>query len=116
MIRLHGVPLEEGDGSKRAATVRRAVGWTLVAAAAVPLALAYPLWRRWRAIPEMAEAMTEADEAQETLLQRIADLDEAFEAGEIPEAEYQLERTVLKRRLLGLVGQAARVEQESDRS
>ena len=115
-IRLQNVPVDEGEGSGRAATVRKTAGWALVAAATVLLGLAYPLWRRWRSLPEMVEVEIDVGDSREALLQRLADLDDAFDAAEIPEADYQLERTVLKRRLLGLVGQAARVEQESDRS
>jgi hypothetical protein len=44
----------------------------------------------------------------------VADLDEAFEAGEIPEAEYRVERAVLKQRLLDLWNQAAETEETEE--
>lgn len=105
VIRLQDVPLGEGEGSGRAVAIREAAGWVLVAAA-ILLALAYSLWRRWQAPPEMVEAAVDVGEARETLLQRLADLDDALEAGEVAEAEYQMERAVLKRRLLALWDQA----------
>ncbi len=120
VIRLQGLPFGEGEGAERVAVIRKTAGWVLVGVAATLLALAYPLWRRWRALPEMVEEVEKAgvdvSGFRETLLQRVADLDEAFEIGEIPEIEYHVERAVLKQRLLDLWDQVAETEEESELS
>jgi hypothetical protein len=116
VIRLEGLPFQREAEAARAAATRKTAGWLLVSAAAIPLALVYPLWRRWQARSEITEAEAGVDETKESLLQRVADLDDAFEAGEIPEAEHQAERAVLKQRLLALWDQDAVVEQESELS
>ena len=80
------------------------------------MAACYRIRRRWQACSEMTETGAGVDETQESLLQRVADLDDAFEAGEIPESEYQVERAVLKQRLLVLWDQDAAVERDSESS
>jgi hypothetical protein len=114
VIRLEGLPSQREAEATRAASTRKTTGWLLVTAAAIPLALVYPSWRRWQARSEITEAEAGVDETKESLLQRVADLDDAFEAGEISEAEYQVERAVLKQRLLALWDQDAAAEQESE--
>ena len=48
----------------------------------------------------MPTSSAEADQ----LLQSIADLDDAFEAGKLDEAAYQAQRTALKQRLTAIWG------------
>jgi hypothetical protein len=112
VIRLEGLPFQREAEAARAAAIRRRAGWMLIAAAVIPLAVVYPLWRRWRARSEIAEA--DVDESRESLLQRVAGLDDSFEAGEISETEYQMERAVLKQRLLALWNQDSAVEEEGE--
>ena len=65
-------------------------------AAAIAL-LVYPILRRRRQGPEEEEE-TEEDPRQD-LLQEIAELDDAFEAGDISESEYKDQRAALKAKL-----------------
>jgi hypothetical protein len=70
------------------------LGAAIVAAIAL---LVYPILRR-----RVAGAEDEEDEEdpREDLLQEIADLDDAFEAGKISEAEYKEKRAALKAELV----------------
>jgi hypothetical protein len=116
IIRLEGLPFQIQAEATRAAAARRKAGWLFVTAAAIPLALIFPMRRRWRARFEIAATEAGVDGTKESLLQRVADLDDAFGAGEIPEPEYQVERAVLKQRLLVLWDQDAAVEKDNESS
>jgi hypothetical protein len=116
IVRLEGLPFQEKSGIARSAAARRKAGWLFVTAAVIPLALIVPTRRRWRERSERTEAETSADDTKDSLLQRVADLDDAFEVGEIPEPEYQVERAVLRQRLLVLWNQDAVAEQGSELS
>lgn len=69
-----------------------------VAALAVVLGGAFYLYRSRQTATEPDEDEPEYD--KETLLQAIADLDDQFEAGEIDEADYKVERQRLKTMLM----------------
>ncbi len=71
------------------------LGAAIVAAVAL---LVFPMLRRRAASAEDADD-AEQDESHEDLLQDIADLDDAFEAGKIDEAEYKEQRAALKAQL-----------------
>jgi hypothetical protein len=75
----------------------RIVGWGLLGTAGVMLLLSVPLYRRWRREKRTVVAIPAG---RETLLARVAALDDAFEAGEIERDEYEIERAVLKQRLM----------------
>ncbi len=116
VVRLEGLPFQREAEAARAVAVRKKAGWLFVTAAAIPLALIFPMRRRWRTRFETTETETSVHESKESLLQRVADLDDAFEAGEIPEPEYQVERAILKQRLLVLWDHDTAVEQDGEAS
>lgn len=74
-----------------------------LAAGAAAVVIAYPILRkrRTRAQEDLEEDEEEnaVDDPREDLMQQIADLDDAFEAGEIVEAEYKEKRAALKAQL-----------------
>ncbi|MBM2831924.1 MAG: hypothetical protein HW414_976 [Dehalococcoidia bacterium] len=76
-----------------------------VAALAAGLAVAYPLWRRRRLAPAMAmeQQIRTPKDSRQDLLVAIADLDDAFERGDIPEKDYRQQREEKKRLLAGLM-------------
>jgi hypothetical protein len=71
------------------------LGAAIVAAIAL---LVYPMLRR-RTASEEDEEDEEENDARADLMQEIADLDDAFEAGKIGEAEYKEQRAALKAEL-----------------
>ncbi|MCI0478501.1 MAG: hypothetical protein L0Y55_19850 [Anaerolineales bacterium] len=73
-----------------------------LAAGAAAVVIAYPILRKRRAHAQedFEEDEEDAvDDPREDLMQQIADLDDAFEAGEIVEAEYKEKRAALKAQL-----------------
>jgi mono/diheme cytochrome c family protein len=66
------------------------------------------LWQSWRGRREVDEEWVapadvgETSDTQEALLKEIAELDDAFEAGQIEEADYQRQRAELKERLAAI--------------
>jgi len=56
---------------------------------------------------QLASEPVRRRQLREALIQAIADLDDAYEAGELAEAEYQAERTLLKAKLIALSQQEA---------
>ncbi|MDP2744004.1 MAG: hypothetical protein Q8P00_02925 [Dehalococcoidia bacterium] len=76
-----------------------------VAALAAGLAVAYPLWRRRRLAPVAAAAgqRRSPKDRRQGLLVEIADLDDDFERGAIPEKDYRQRREEKKRLLAGLM-------------
>jgi hypothetical protein len=78
----------------------------LVAVLAVGLLVAviYPRLRRPKAAAAAGGAGvgTDIDVEEEVLLERIARLDDRFEAGEIPEADYRERRAKAKARLIAM--------------
>ncbi|MFQ6059047.1 MAG: hypothetical protein ACE5MB_09255 [Anaerolineae bacterium] len=68
-----------------------------LAVLAAAFALGYPLLRRRWAVEEVEEPL---EREKEELLLALARLDDAFEAGEIPEVDYQRQRGEIKARLI----------------
>jgi len=62
-------------------------------------------WRLFKTSSEMEEFEGEADDPADDLIDEIADLDEAFIAGEIDEALYRSKRNALKSKLQKLLDQ-----------
>lgn len=116
-LTLDGRPTQITDAAGNALPVRNQTNELIVGgvALAAMLAVGFFLVQRWRtspavqtnsaAIPQAAVAAPPRKVSQPrgsdktTLLQAIADLDDAYEAGELEEAEYQQQRQELKARL-----------------
>ncbi|MBM3129550.1 MAG: hypothetical protein FJ009_13105 [Chloroflexi bacterium] len=78
-----------------------------LAAGAAVAVIAYPILRKRHQRDDddfEDEAETASDDPRENLMQQIADLDDAFEAGDITEAEYKKQRAALKTQLAELKG------------
>ena len=79
----------------------------VVLGAAVVMAIAllvYPMVRRRMTSAEDEDAARDENDPRQNLLQDIADLDDAFEAGEMGEAEYKEKRDALKAKLAEMEG------------
>jgi mono/diheme cytochrome c family protein/5-hydroxyisourate hydrolase-like protein (transthyretin family) len=78
----------------------------VIAAAALGVVLigagVWGWWRSRRAEKDEIEAEAGANEERETLLQSIAALDDAYQAGQVKESNYAGQRAALKERLLDL--------------
>jgi hypothetical protein len=101
-IRLSGLPEMPGAMAQR-------LGYALLGGGlAISLGALIIAWRRGvrastPAPASAAEAADAPDTRRDDLLATLADLDERFEAGELPLAEYQRARDVAKRRLVALL-------------
>jgi hypothetical protein len=77
-----------------------------LAAGAAVAVIAYPILRKRHQRDEDdfedEDAAETPDDPRENLMQQIADLDDAFEAGDITEAEYKKQRAALKAQLAEL--------------
>lgn len=96
-VKLDGRPRQVSAGSQGGAVLVRDNQTELIIGAAAllfALALAAYLVNQWRNATSQPET-TQTD----ALLYAIADLDDAYEAGEIAETDYQEERTELKNQL-----------------
>ncbi|MBK8903738.1 MAG: c-type cytochrome [Anaerolineaceae bacterium] len=115
-LTLDGRPSQIMDAQGNALAVRNETNELIVGGVALVamLAVGFFLVQRWRAYPEMETAAAGETHAvvvapsrtavrqrddKTALLQAIADLDDAYEAGELDEAEYQQQRQVLKNQL-----------------
>lgn len=116
-LTLDGRPTQILDGQGNALPMRNQTNELIVGgvALAAMLAVGFFLVQRWRTYPEVETAAAGAPRSvtttapqrtavrrrddKTTLLQAIADLDDAYEAGELDEAEYQQQRQALKDRL-----------------
>ncbi len=100
-------PLEAGQAlsfrlTGRAAGAATAYWPVAIIGAALAVVLGALVWRRSRqAVPARVEAPD-----KEELLDAIADLDEAYEAGEIAESDYRREREELKSLLVEMMNNA----------
>ncbi|MEW6568417.1 MAG: c-type cytochrome [Chloroflexota bacterium] len=98
-------PFQPGESLTLTLSARRPFPWPLVIGGAALLAAtaAAGLWwlrlRRRATGPSTAGSEREAD-LKETLLRALADLDDAFEAGELEEDDYRARRQDLKRQLM----------------
>lgn len=107
--RYSGGPIEAGAIVKVGLTglpVRRPTGRYAAIAAFIGLVAAgivYPFLRRPRRVVEPRRAVMGRDE----LIQAVAALDDRFEAGEVPEAEYHRRRTRYLERLRATPGEPA---------
>ncbi|MCX7838918.1 MAG: carboxypeptidase-like regulatory domain-containing protein [Anaerolineae bacterium] len=111
---LDKLPAASGSGSPTTASAlpfgdTQTITVVLIALAAGVLAtlIAYPLLRRRHRIEETEDEDDEDEEsdARTGLLKQIAALDDAFEAGEIGEAEYKAKRAALKTQVREMLGE-----------
>jgi len=98
-LRLTGKPAVASTGGIQ--------GYELVIAVAVlgVVLIGAGLWGWWRsrrAEKEEIDSEAGADDEREMLLQSIATLDNAYQAGQVPESDYAGQRAALKERLLDL--------------
>jgi len=112
-ISLNGRPRVVSDAEGAAAINRNTTAELLIGAGALLLAAVAGvfIWRTWqgrRADGEWEEEEAEApaveaaapvNSQRDELLRRIAALDDAFDAGQLPEADYQAQRAELKQQL-----------------
>jgi len=79
--------------------------WVALGLAAIALlgGIVYPALRRARQAAPAKEPIASVAARRARLLQAIADLDDAFEAGQIDEASYRQQRQALKREALALM-------------
>ncbi len=96
--------------ARQSATTEAAQGWldprwVALGLAAIALlgGIVYPALRRARQVAPAKEPATSVAARRARLLQAIADLDDAFEAGQIDEADYRQQRQALKREALTLM-------------
>jgi mono/diheme cytochrome c family protein len=111
-LTLDGRPTEIVDAQGNPVPVRDQTNELIIGGAvlAITLAVGFYLIRRWRTepvplgdtavlhMPTTPQASRQGSEVDD-LLQTIADLDNAYEAGELKEADYQQQRQDLKQRL-----------------
>ncbi len=102
-------PFEPGD-TLTVSLASHAFRWPVVVggaalAAAVTAAVLRRLRLRGRLASVGALTSTASRECREALLQAMAELDDAFEAGGLPEAEYRARRQELKRQLMARMGE-----------
>ncbi|HID29263.1 MAG TPA: hypothetical protein EYP19_04580 [Desulfobacterales bacterium] len=87
--------------------VRRNLRWplTFVMALGLLFVVAYSLSKRRKGpgVPEEEAARDAQSNAKEELLRAVADLDDRYEQGNVPEAEYQRARLELKSKLKDLM-------------
>lgn len=115
-LTLDGRPTQILDAQGNALAVRSETNELIIGgvALAAMLAVGFFLVQRWRTYPETEmetavgprvtttappQTAVRRRDDKTTLLQAIADLDDAYEAGELDEAEYQQQRQALKERL-----------------
>jgi mono/diheme cytochrome c family protein len=97
-VNLSGRPAASSAAGSLPPNLGLAIG---LAAVGVALIAAGLLWfRPKREAPELEESPPTTDPEREGLLRAIARLDDDFEAGRLPEAEYRERREALKRSLL----------------
>jgi hypothetical protein len=99
-VQLSGLPLGQGNDKGVADNLKlAAIGLPL---AALALALVFFLTKGRRPQMRLAPAAIPADDEKARLLQALAELDDSYEAGRMPEAEYQRLRSERKQRLAEL--------------
>lgn len=115
-LTLDGRPTQITDSQGNALPVRNQTNELIIGgvALAAMLAVGFFLVQRWRTYPEAETAVAAVPrplptaqprtpvrrrDDKTTLLQALADLDDAYEAGELDEAEYQQQRQALKNKL-----------------
>ena len=104
-VRLEGIPAAVPEAGGTAGGGQGPTVWAAGGLAGLGLALgiAYPVLRRRRsAAAETTAAPTEVSAEWDRLVQSIAALDDEFEAGRVPEADYRRQRAEQKARLLEL--------------
>lgn len=97
-ISLSGQPDEQTSSNSNSTLIRNQNQELLIGGVALAFSLAGAvyLWQRWQ---QVADETAEGDSGRDELLQAIADLDDAFAAGEIAEEEYGRQRQGLKAQL-----------------
>jgi hypothetical protein len=102
-VNLSGRPAASSAAGSLPPNLGLAIG---LAAVGVALIAAGLLWfRPKREVPEPEESPPPTDPEREGLLRAIARLDDDFEAGRLPEADYRERREALKRSLLAISGE-----------
>ena len=84
-------------GKRPGPTGRQALGLGLIGLA-LGVVTAYLIWQGWSPRRALAQARAAGD--RQALLEAIADLDDAYEAGEVDEATYRRERSELVEELI----------------
>jgi len=87
----------EETGRRPGPTDRQALGLGMIGLA-LGVVAAYLVWQGWSPRRALAQARAAGD--QQALLEAIADLDDAYEAGELDEATYRQERSELIEELI----------------